>query len=224
MFKFLFFFLLYVDLTQDICKEINDNNDDKLCTKRICDVCEVHEVKDKSSYIYTCFSTSELENEMIQNFKMCGKYNSGLNINKVFEYFWDQQIKLSAIATVKDVSFDSVYNQVWKPTISKCLSLFKGKTVTLEEIEKLYQIHSFSTQLSILCASLHTCYPKSLESLHLPDEWVTQTVEHIALYYNEIANNPKCGEATNVILKVQTSLKLEGDFKIIECLANHVRL
>ena len=211
---------MHLGLTCVICHEINDNSDDKLYNKQICTVCEV---KDNGSYNYACFSTFNLKDEMVENIFVFGRYNGGHN--KVFKYCWNQQIKLSAITTVKDISFDSVYEQVWKPTISQChwlLSQLKNKTMTLEGVEKLYQIDNFCSQLSALCNAMHQCYPKSKETLPSTHEWVPQTVAHIALYH-EVANDPKGTDAANVILKVQTSLKLKGDFKIIEDLANHVR-
>ena len=207
----------YLDLTQVICQEISDNSDDKLYSKHICNLCET---EDDGSYKCICFSMSELKSEMLHNFSVCGKYNG--DFNRVFEYCWDQ--KLSTITTVKDISFDSVYEKVWKPTIEQCqllLSRLKDKSVTLEEVEILYKMQKFSSQLSVLCNAMHQCYPKHNESLTLDTSWVSQTVAHVALYH-EIANNPKCKVAAKVILDVKASLKLEGDFKIIEDLAKHV--
>ena len=211
-------FFLCLDLTQVICQEIRDNSDDKLANKQISKVCKV---EDDGSYKCICFSTSELKDEMIHNFSTCGKYDT--NCNKVFEYCWDQQVQLSGIATVKDVSYDSVYKQVWKPTIVQCQTLLcklKNKTVTLEEAESLYQIENFTLQLLALCIAIDKCYPISNDSL-LPNSWVSQTVAHIALYH-EVANNPKCTQAAEVIIKIRTSLKLKGDFTIIEDLAKNV--
>ena len=211
---------LCLDLIQVICQKISDNSDNKLYNRRICDVCEV----DNGSYKCVCFCIPDLENEMVNNFIVYGKHTNGTT-NEVFKYCWDQQIKLSGISTVKDVSFDSVFIKVWKPTISQCQSLLcnlKDKTATLEEVEKLYQIDNFSSHLSELCNAIHRCYPKSKDSPTPPHEWVPLTVAHIALYL-EIANNQKCTDAAELILKVQTKLKLEGDFKIIEDLAKHVR-
>ena len=212
--------LLCLDLIQVMCQKISDNSDDKLYNKHICDVCEV----DNGSYKCVCFSIPELENEMVDNFIVCGKHTNGTT-NEVFKYCWNQQIKLSDISTVKDVSFNSVFIKVWKPTISHCQSLLcnlKGKTVTLDEVEKLYQIDNFSLHVSALCNAMHQCYPEFKECPIPPHEWVPLTVAHIALYL-EIANNQKCIDAAELILKVQTKLKLEGDFKIIEDLAKHVR-
>ena len=205
-------------------QKISDNSDDKLYDKRICDVCEVEDSGSNKCYKCVCFSIPELDNEMVVNFIVCGKHADG-TANEVFKYCWDQQIELSAIKAVKDISFDSVFIKVWKPTILQCQLLLhnlKCKTVTLEEVEKLYQIGNLSSHLCALCNAMHQCYPESKESLIPPDEWVSQTVSHIALYL-EIANNQKCTDAAKLILKVQTKLKLKGDFKIVEDLAKHVR-
>ena len=214
-------FLFYLDLTKVIYQEITDNSDNELYSKQICSVCKT---EDDGTYKCTCFSTSELENEMIKNFSICGTCNG--DFNKVFEYCWNQQKELSARTKDKDVSYDSVFEKVWKPTIERCqalLSKLKDKTVTLQEVEILYQMDNLSLHLSVLCKAMQQCYPNLSEPLSLPDKWVPQTIAHIALYHN-IANNPKCAEAANVILKVKTSLKLKGDFKMIEDLAVHVSI
>ena len=211
--------LLYLDLTQVICKEISDNSDDKLASKQISQVCRV---EDDGTWKYLCFTTSELNSEMLHNLILFGKYSG--DFNKIFEYCWDQQIKLSDITTIKDVSYDSVYEKVWKPTVKQCqllLSVLRDKSITLEEVEFLYRMQNFSLQLLVLCNAMHQCYPKPSESLILATSWVSNTVSHIERYH-EIANNPKCKEAAKVILDVKASLELKGDFKIIEDLAKHV--
>ena len=211
-----------LDVVQVICRKIGDNSDEKLSNKLICDITETED----NGGSYKCFSSSEVDKEIVGNLIVCGKYNNNGAVNEVFQYCWDQQINLSAIGAVQDVTFDLIFSKVWKPTISQCQSLLCGlmsKTVTLEEVEKLYQISNFSMQLSALCTAVHHCYPESTQSFPPPQEWVPHTEAHIALYF-EIVNNPKCTDAANVILKLQKSLKLEGDFKIIEDLAKHVRM
>lgn len=225
--------MLCLDLTQVICKEINDNSDDKLKDKQVCEVMGTDDHK------CTCFTISNLEDEMIQNFIIFGQYNGGLN--KIFEYCWDQQVILSGIKHNTDVSFNSVYNLVWKKTIVQCkllLSKLNDKSVTLKEVENLYHLFickdktsngnemqcllkSLSPQLSALCNAIHQCYPSSTESFLLSNEWIPQMVEHIA-YYHEVVNDSKCIEAAVVIMKVKKSLKLEKEFKIVEDFANCV--
>ena len=173
-----------------------------------------------------CFASSEVDKEMIDNFIVCGKYNNNGAVNEVFQYCWDHQIELSDIMKIQDISYDVIFNKAWKPTILQCQSLLcslKNKTVTLEEVEKLYPLDKFSLQLSALCTAMHHCYPESTQLFPPPQEWVPYTIAHIALYF-EIVNNPKCIDAANVVLKLQKSLKLEGDFKIVEDLAKHVRM
>ena len=231
-------FVLYLDLTQVICNEINDNSDNKLYDKQISSVCKD---SDDNKYKCTCFSISKLEDEMIQNFIIYGKYKNGFNI--VFKYYWDQQIISSDIKMVKDVSFDDVYKSVWKKTTAQCqlvLVKLNDKSITLKEIESLHQLfipkdtnialdeneklcqrEAFSSQLCALCSAIHQCNPSSSDVLPPPNTWIPQTVAYIELY-NALVVDSKCTEAARVIMKVKKSLKLENDFKIIEDLANRV--
>ena len=231
---------MHLELTQDICNELDDNSDNKLYDKQVSSVC-----KDLGNENYECtcfpFSISNVQDEMIQKFIICGKCNDGVNM--IFEYYWEQQLNSSNIKMVKDVSFDSVYELVWKETIVQCqqlLSKFNGKTITLKEIESLYQIFipkdtnaalnenerqcqkdNLSLQLCVLCDAMHHCYPNSRKLFPRPNEWIPQAVDDIVLY-NEIVADSRCTKATNVIMKVKKSLKLEKEFKIIEHLQNRV--
>ena len=222
-------YLLVLDLTEDICKEISDNSDVKLFDKKISTVCD-------DSYKCICFPSAIMESEMIQNFITCGKCNDDLN--KLFEYCWNQQA-----INIKDVSFDSIYNLVWKKTIEQCQQVLlelNNRSVTLKETETLCQlfapkdqivtpnensglcqIECFSSQLTALCEAMHQCYPSSKKLFPLPTKWIPDTISYIALY-NEVVNDTKCTEAATVILKVKASLKLKGDFQIVENLANCV--
>ena len=198
--------------------------------------------KDLGNKTYKCicfpFSISNVHDEMIQNFIICGKYNDGVNI--IFEYYWKQQINSS---NIKDVSFDSVYELVWKKTIVQCqqvLSELNDKTITLKEIESLYQLfipknanattdenkrqlqkNNLFLQLCALCDAMCHCYPTSRKLFPPPNEWIPQAVTDIVLY-NEMVVDSSCTKAANVIMKVKKSLKLEKDFKIIEDLQNRV--
>ena len=233
-------FILYLELTQVICNEIDDNSDNKLYDKQVSSVC-----KDLGNGNYECscfpFSVSNVCDEMIQNFIICGKYNDGVNI--VFEFYWKQQVNLSNIKMDKDVSFDSVYELVWEKTIVQCQQLLynlNDKTVALKEIESLYQLFvpkdtnvatnenerlcqkdNLSLQLCALCDAMHRCYPNSRKLFPSPNEWIPQAVNDIVLY-NEMVVDFRCTKAANVIMKVKKSLKLEKDFKIIEDLQDCV--
>ena len=230
-------FVFYLELTQAICDEIDDNSDDKLHDKQVSSVCK--DLGNKN-YEYSCFSfsISNVQDEMIQNFIICGRYNDGVNI--VFEYYWKQQVNASNIKMVK---FDSVYKLVWQKTVLQCqqlLSNLNDRTIALKEIESLYQLFipkdtnaamnekerlcqkdNLSLQLCALCAAMHHCYPNSRKSFPSPNEWIPPTVNDIVLY-NEMVVDSRCTKAANVIMKVKKSLKLEKDFKIIEDLQDRV--
>ena len=225
------FILFCLDLTQVISQELSEYSN-MLSNKQICTLCED---TGNNNYKCTCFSVSDLEDEMIHNFIVCGRYNDGFN--KIFERFWDQEIISSKIKKNKDVSFDFIHKLVWKNTIERCQLLLFGlynKSITLKEIESLYQLfipsvalnknerqcqkENLTSQLCALCNAMYQCYRSSLPS---PNEWIPQIVEHIVLY-NELVVDSKCTDAATVIMKVKKSLKLEKQFKIIEDLANRV--
>ena len=237
-------FVLCLELTQNICNEIDHNNDDssddKFYDKQVSSVCE-----DLGNKNYECtyfpFSISNVQDEMIQNFIIFSKCNGGINV--VLEYYWKQQVKSSSLTTVEDVCFDSMYELVWKETIGQCqqlLSELNDRTIKLKEIESLCQLFmlkgtnakmdenerqcqkdNLSLQLCALYNAMRHCYPNSTKLFPLPNEWIPQTVNDIILY-NEMVVDPSCTKAANLIMKVKKSLKLEKDFKIIKDIHNRV--
>jgi len=214
--------LLHADLTQVLSKEIDDLSDDKLQAKQICDLC--NDDDDDGNYKCICFSTNGLPNEMIEHCIIIGKYEN--THNQLFDHVWQQQVdsfKKTDAANPNNISYSVVFDQVWIPTISCCKSLLSklhNKSVTVTTIEELSQIENFADNLSSLCTVMLKCYPDDV-NVPPPQQWVPQLMVHISKF-REISNNPKCTEATTVILRVKNSLSLTGDFKIIECLADNV--
>jgi len=207
-----------VELTQDLCKQISNHSDDKLQKMQICDLCTGD---DPNSYKCICFTTNELPNEMIENFLDLGIYR---NVhNQLFEKFWKQNAIVSANA---EITFTNVFNEIWTPTIKQCHSLvcnLYSKTIKLSEIIQLSKMENFPHQLSALSSALLHDYPAMMGGVTPPDQWVPQLMAHIVLY-QDISSSTKCIDAANVLLKMQKSLHLTGDFKLVESLTRIVSI
>jgi len=216
--KILSYLSFNVELTQDLCKQISDHSDAKLQTMQICDLCTGD---DPTSYKCICFTTNELPNEMIENFLDLGIC---LNVhNQLFEKFWKQNANASANA---EISFTNVFNEIWTPTIKQCHLLvcdLYNKTIKLSEIIQLSKMENFSHQLSALSSALLHGYPAMMGGVTPPNQWVPQLMAHIALY-QDISSRTKCIDAANMLLKMQKSLHLTGDFKLVECLTRIVSI
>ena len=125
-----------------------------------------------------------------------------------------------------EISFTNVYNEIWTPTIKQCSSLVCNlyrKSINLSEIVQLSKMENFSRQLSALSSALLHGYPAMMGGVTPPDQWVPQLMAHIALY-QDISSSTKCIDAANVLLKMQKSLHLTGNFKLVENLTKIVSI
>lgn len=210
-------------MIQTLSKEISDHSDEKLQAKRVCDLC-TNDDDGKGNYKCICFSTDNLPKEMIDHCIVIGKYENAHN--QLFDHLWQLEadaFKKTDAAKPNNISYSVLFDQVWIPTVSSCKSLLNklyNKSVTLAVIEEINQVENFEMHLSALCTAMLQCYPDDV-CVSPPQQWVPQRMAHFSKY-QEISNNLKCTEATNVILKVKSSLSLTGDFKIIEHLADCV--
>jgi len=211
------FIVLHVELAQSLFQQISDYDDDKLKTIQIRDLCTGN---DASSYECICFAIKDLSDEMIQNLCHIGIRNNIHNI--LFEGYWKQNA--SALTNAQNICFTDVYNLVFQPTIKQCglliCNLF-DKSVKLSQIEWLSNVEHFSDHLSALSDAMVCCYPAVIKGVPPANQWVLELIEHITLY-QEIGNSSKCVDAANVLLNLQKSLCLTGDFKYVENLVNHV--
>lgn len=130
---------------------------------------------------------------------------------KLFDLQWKQH--KSNLSGDGDITFSCIYEKVWKPTISSCLSLLNGiftKSLLLTDISKKLNIQTLGSQLEILCTAMHKCYPKEL-SFSEPYSWIAERVNHIEVYMNFVKKSENVS-ALKYCLKLRELLQLKGDF------------
>ena len=146
---------------------------------------------------------------MLDNFLVFGKnYRT-----KWFNFQWEKQ--KSKLSKDNNITYTYIYENVWKPTISSCVSLLNGlfaKSLSLNDIKEL-SIQNLTTQLEHLCSAVHNCYPRKL-SFSEPFNWIKGVAKHIVICQKFI-NNPEHVDAIIFCLKLKESLQLKGDFSDI---------
>ena len=176
------------ELTQEISKKLN-------CSLRNTQICEL------------LSPDNEIPPEMLDNFIVFGgkEYRT-----KLFDLHWEQQ--KMRISKNGDITYNHIYENIWKPTISSCLLFLNGiytKSLLLSDIKKL-SVQNLGKQLQLLCSAMHKCYPNRL-AFCKPFNWITGVVKHIEICQKFI-NNPKHIDAIEFCLKLKESLHLKGDF------------
>ena len=146
---------------------------------------------------------------MLDNFTVFGKdYHT-----KWFDFQWKKH--KAKLSNDGNITYTYIYENVWKPTISSCVSLLNGiftKSLPLSDIKELY-IQNLATQLERLCSAMHNCYPRRL-SFSKPFSWIKGVAKHIEICQKFI-NNPEHIDAIKFCLKLKESLQLKGDFSDI---------
>lgn len=140
------------------------------------------------------------------------KYSSDL-----FNRFWrDKLAKLTATLTFSDV------NAVWDEVIKSCTKLLeelKFRNMTLANVDHYFR-GIYLNKLDIMRRDLVNLHHgvSSIKSFHSDSSWIKNIVACIGQYWD------LCGyrEAAQAFLSIRDTLKLTGDFAIVERVASKV--
>ena len=160
------------------------------------------------------YSVKDIPNELLNYLYIMGNRNR----NDLFESCWRAQCKrYSNLSTFKDV-----HELVCMRVLDECkeiLCSLERKTMTLENVDKYFrkfQETDLENNLTKLCQGIRRCFP-DIELLPAK-QWVPSVVVHIQ-EYKRINNYMN---AATIVLKLKESMKLIGDFTVIDTLAQQV--
>lgn len=164
---------------------------------------------------------------MMEHFTVFGEQYS----NQVFECIWEnKRSQYCAKFDITGITFNDVYTQVWKPTISSCQDLLHklhNKSFTFSDIKDFAHISNIVYHLSTLYKAIHQCFSSSIpEAAH----WVPQAEIDVKLYLEfskiieqlDFANNVEQVNVAKLCLNFKALLRLKGDFSIVNDLDTHV--
>lgn len=144
--------------------------------------------------------------EMLENFIVFGEECHS-------ELFDSQWKRLSADIKDADITFNCIYERIWKPTISNCLSFLNKvytKSLSLSDVKKL-SIQNLARDLQHLCCAMYKCYQSEL-SFCEPFNWVKDVVKHIGVYQKIVTNTSSHLSALKFCLRMKELLQLQEDF------------
>ena len=164
-----------------------------------------------------------MEPEMFECFLIFGKECR----NGFFDMMWQKSCEkfYASLADKNSISFCDIYEQVWKPTIANCHSLLDGlfqKSITVSEVKHLSKQKDIHKHLTLLCAAMHQCYPKTKSAFPEPKTWVSDVTKDISQLLTAFNHLEKLNSALTYCLTLKDCLKLKGDFSDLKDLDEKV--
>ena len=202
--------MLLGSLTKQLRKEYNADHDD-VAVKDLFGEAAGSNNQCKCTY----FSVRDMPNELLEYLYIMGNQNR----SDLFESCWKKQCKqYSNLSTFKEV-----HEKVCVVVLDECkeilLSLHK-RTMTLENVDVYFlkfQPTELKSNLNKLCQGIRQCFPEDRELLPAKD-WVPGVIVHIQEYM-QIKNYLN---VAMVVLELKRSMKLNGDFTVIDTLTQQV--
>ena len=181
-------------------------------TMSVCSLCS----KDCDQLIIKCFQQAKPLSDIATTFYTCTQtYPSNL-----FQHYWSQQVEKikHSHLTISDAT-----NKLWQPVFDTCCTLLeniRSKKVVLSEVDRLlmqYRPEELHMQLQQLDKAMCKCLSKSVSSSQI---WIKEAVERMEQYRSLRQH----ASAAKTFLKLRDTLKLTGDFGMIEKLSTEVLL
>ena len=157
------------------------------------------------------FSVMDIPHSLLNHlYIMRNKYR-----NKLFDICWEKQSNLHT-----NLTFKEMYAVVCKPVLDECKEILfdlQQNTMPLVNIDKYFQNFDSDTDVEDNLKKLYQGFCECFPSTNIPHakDWVHGVVKQIQ-EYQRIHN------VAMIILDLKESLKLHGDFAVIEKFAEQV--
>ena len=189
------------ELLQEIQQSFKDKKINSLCQTSDA-ICKV-----------VCFPAARSLDSCLDDFYLISYKHS----SEMFHKFWQEKLAEFPVLNFKDVS-----NGVWKKALNSCTKLMsdlKSGNMVLADIDHHFRdvyLHR-RDKLQQDLINLH-CGLNSIKLINESSSWITDIVVRIGQYWD------LCGyrEAAEAFLKIRNTLKLTGDFAIVERVASEV--
>ena len=170
--------------------------------------------------IICCSSVQHCVKDILPAFSLLAKSNN----NGIFRHTWKKQMSAAlrhVDAGLCELTQEKMCDYVWEPTVTFCKKFIyelKHKTIPISRVEDVFgdcQLPDIKSSTESLVKTLAKCFPKDVPS---DTDWIIPVCEKI----NHFRLSLKCTECAEAILRLQSCLKLTGDFCLIKHLATQV--
>ena len=198
-------------LTKQLQKEFNAEHRDVAVNKLFVETADPNQ---RLKCIY--FTTKDIPHELVKYLHVMGN----IYHNDLFESCWGKQCRIHDHLS----TFNSVYVKVCVPVLNECKEILlslQQKTMTLKDVDKYFpefqQEIDVENNLNKLCRGIRQCFPGS--EVFPAKQWVRGVVAHI----QEYKRIDSCINMAVIVLKLKKSMKLYGDFSVVDMLAQQVQ-
>lgn len=164
-----------------------------------------------------CFQAAKPLDAYLNDFYIISYTSS----SDLFNRFWRQ--KLTEIHQIHhSISFNNVHGLVWKPVFQSCVELLdklRSGNMKLSDVDCHFK-GTYGDRLSDLSRDLKSLDEAVSSITHSSSSisWIPKVVQRIKQYW------ALCGyrEAAEAFIKIRDTLKLTGDFSLVEKVAQQV--
>ena len=140
--------------------------------------------------------------------------------NDLFNKYWKERLN----AYSEPIPFSNVDSFVWRPVLQACQSLLaklESEDMTLLDVDHQFK-NAYFRKLHILEQDLLNLQRGvcAIKYIRIDDSWIKKAVKHIGEYWD------LCGyrDAAEAFLNIRDTLKLTGDFNLVERVAQKVNV
>ena len=189
---------------------------DEICEDYLCkpvnSLCSI----DASNVVqFFCFQAAKpLEPILVHYHLLLSVHQSVL-----FRQLWTSRLK-EVVRLKATLTFSDVVTDIWNPVFIKCCELLESvheRSIKLKDIDKYFYQHKgnhLNIILEDLFKAIEACYHRTGSDYR----WIRPAVHHMDQYWSLCEQ----AEAAHTVLHLKDSLKLRGNFEVIENVASKV--
>lgn len=137
--------------------------------------------------------------------------------NEFFKNIWSSVLKNESKA---QLTFSDIVSRIWEPVFSQCCMLIESvqkRSIKLRDVDRFFHQREgqyIYQHLKSLFSAIEACYGRTADVTG----WISNSVHLMEQYWALCLQ----AEAANIVLELKDSLRLTGDFEIIEDVASKV--
>lgn len=185
-------------------------------SKAINSLCCIESSPQFGSPRFVCFEIAQPLEPILNSYHMLSLHYA----SDLFKHIWTSALKTEA-KTKLTATFTDVVARAWNPVFAQCCWLIDNvqtRKIKLKDVDEYFGHyeggHLIIEQLHNLYSAIEACSGKPVNETR----WIRSSVDLMEQYWALCEQ----AEAANIILDLKKSLRLTGNFEIIEHVANQV--
>ena len=207
----LFVFVFLNAGSDELRKSVRSDFEDK-CIGELCDTTE-----DGSCHVHFFSEAKELDPHLLPLWVIARKHQSA-----IFHMLWKSQIE--SYSHLASMELTDVITSIWDPVFEQCAviveELFSWE-IKLSQVDCIFKQYSvvhdlLACEIKSLCQAFQECSGKTTADL----KWIESRITKMQHYWELCSYQ----DAAVAFRKIKDSLRLTGDFTLVETVAAKVRI